>query len=357
VCLILTTEESGKGNENDEHKEGESDEEHQAHRRRAPSELPALCDEHADEASLYMCRELCEPEECCWRTGVKECSPQSSEGEGALICESYAPCKLLHRSPPNLPLEIKEWCFGGSAEDRDLCKDACQRGNCCIGTADGDGETGLCFNHMYVCKDYFACALVNPAFGEMDLDGDGIPDLEINSDSGNDISLVIAPRALAQDCNFLYFDSNGKDKCETACAKAACCIDDSDVKGSNCFREDEIVCLGYFPCNSIDLKFATMLSEPPYQYAPPTQLLISEEDSSSSSLSDNCENASTDDAARLKCEETCGGGACCVQQEQGVLSNYNCYDKFEDDCQGYAACASVFSQFENMSVPPHLGLM
>jgi hypothetical protein len=291
----------------------------------APSNLAALCDESADEHTLSMCRKTCTPVECCWRNGAKECP----DGTGD-VCSSYSACELLNRSPPNAPLDMDEWCFGDLPEEREACENACSAGKCCIET-----DAGKCFNHKYVCEDYFPCALVNKAFGDMDLDGDGIPDLEIPSDNG--ISLNRPPNTLIKDCNFLYFESDASAKtvCENACANAACCIDD-DVN-ANCFEEDEILCLGYFPCISVNEKFSTMIEQP---YEAPKEL------GHDSSLSNDCQNSSTDDVARSKCEEACGGGECCVQE----VGNANCYRKFEEGCKAYAPCAAVFDQFAFMAV-------
>jgi hypothetical protein len=53
----------------------------------------------------------------CWLIGAKE-RPDGTPttGDDANVCSSYAACDLLDRIPPNAPLDMDEWCFGGSPE-------------------------------------------------------------------------------------------------------------------------------------------------------------------------------------------------------------------------------------------------
>jgi hypothetical protein len=78
---------------------------------------------------------------------------------------------------------MDEWCFGDSPEEKEAFQNTCSAGNCCIETT----YEGNWFNHEYVCEDYFSCASMNPAFGDMDLDDDSLPDLDIPSENAIDI--------------------------------------------------------------------------------------------------------------------------------------------------------------------------
>jgi hypothetical protein len=196
----------------------------------------------------------------CWLIGAKELPDGTpTTGEDVNVCSSYAACDLLDRIPPNAPLDMDEWCFGDSPEEKEAYQNTCSAGNCCIETTDA----GNCFNHEYVCEDYFSCASMNPAFGDMDLDDDSLPDLDIPSDNAINIGdyygeivsnvLPLPPADLDSRC---YYRIVGNVIDAAYCdgfSKLAldCCIAD-DPHFNYYLAENKAVYIQYQPCMNID---------------------------------------------------------------------------------------------------------
>jgi hypothetical protein len=149
--------------------------------------------------------------------------------------------------------------FGDSPEDKEACQNTCSAGNCCIETT----YAGNCFNHEYVCEDYFSCASMNPAFGDMDLDDDSLPDLDIPSDNAIDggdyygeiVSnvLPLPPADLDMKCSYRIV-GNVIDTayCDGFCKRDLdCCIAD-DPHFNYYLSENKAMCVQYEPCMNID---------------------------------------------------------------------------------------------------------
>jgi hypothetical protein len=117
-------------------------------------------------------------------------------------------------------------------------------------------DAGNCFNHEYVCEDYFS-------LGDMDLDEDSLPDLDIPSDNAIDIGdyygeivsnfLPLPPAYLdARCCYRIVGNVIDAAYCDGFCKLALdCCI--ADNPDFNYYlAENKAVCVQYEPCMNID---------------------------------------------------------------------------------------------------------
>ena len=224
---------------------------------------------------LSRCQETCQPVECCNPMSENNCLAENAEK-----CFEYAKCHVLEETTTRAaPANLTQVCL--LQDDKTECVKACQEAKCCV------DETNNCQDSQFLtCMDYAACQVLSKV-----------------------ATVEPAPEGLLETC----MDPNGREECESECAKASCCWE----QDGNCLATDMITCMTYAPCGSLLFQAPNSVVDRP------------DEDFQQACSIDS---VLTPDGYE-DCADLCGEADCCMAEGEE-----NCFMQDPIGCMQYLQC-------------------